>query len=282
MSIDIRGTTRLAGVMGWPVKQSQSPQLHNYWLARHAIDGAYVPLPVRPEDLSRALRALPALGFAGVNLTLPHKEAALAIVDRVEPVTKRIGAANLIVVAADGTLEARNSDVYGFIEHLRASAPAWNPRRPAVILGAGGAARSVVVSLMDAGVLEIRIVNRTRARAETLQALGAQVKVHDWPAGPAMLADAGLLANTTLLGMTGQASLEIDLEPLPKTAVVCDIVYVPLETGLLAKARARGHVAVDGLGMLLHQARPAFRAFFGVDPQVTDELRAHVLASKKE
>jgi shikimate dehydrogenase len=282
MSIDIRGTTRLAGVMGWPVKQSQSPQLHNYWLARHAIDGAYVPLPVRPEDLSRALRALPALGFAGVNLTLPHKEAALAIVDRVEPVTKRIGAANLIVVAADGTLEARNSDVYGFIEHLRAAAPAWNPRRPAVILGAGGAARSVVVSLMDAGVPEIRIVNRTRARAEALKALGAQVKVDDWPAGRAMLADAGLLANTTLLGMTGQASLEIDLEPLPKTAVVCDIVYVPLETGLLAKARARGHVAVDGLGMLLHQARPAFRAFFGVDPQVTDELRAHVLASKKE
>ncbi len=277
MKIEIRGTTRLAGVMGWPVSHSRSPQLHNYWLAKHGIDGAYVPLPVRPEHFTQALRALPALGFAGVNLTLPHKEAALGIVDRADPVAKRVGAANLIVVAPDGTLDASNTDVYGFMEHLRLSAPRWDKSRPAVILGAGGAARSASVALIDAGVPEIRIVNRTRARAEALQSLGPQVKLQAWPADRNALADAGLLVNTTSLGMAGQGPLDVDLAALPPAAVVYDIVYVPRETEFLATARARGHVAVDGLGMLLHQARPAFRAFFGRDPEVTAELQAHVL-----
>ena len=280
MSIEIGGTTRLAGVMGWPVAHSLSPRLQNYWLATYGIDGAYVPLPVKPADFPAALRALPALGFAGVNLTVPHKEMALRVVDMVDPLARRVGAINLVVATRDGVLEGRNSDVYGFIENLREQAPAWSPKQPAVVLGAGGAARSVVIALIDAGVPEIRVTNRTRARAEALQALGPQVKVEDWNDRAGVLDGAGLLVNATLLGMTKQAPLEIDLSRLPKTAVVNDVVYVPLETALLAAARRRGHTAVDGLGMLLHQARPAFRAFFGVDPAVTAELRAHVLAAR--
>ena len=280
MSIEIRGTTRLAGVMGWPVAHSLSPRLHNYWLARHGIDGAYVPLPVKPADFPAALRALPVLGFAGANLTIPHKEMALGVVDTVDPLARRIGAANLVVVGVNGALEARNTDVYGFIENLRERAPSWSPTQPVVVLGAGGAARSVVVALIDAGVPEIRLANRTRARAEALQALGSQVKVREWRERGHLLDGAGLLVNTTVLGMTGQASLDLDLARLPRSAVVNDVVYVPLETGLLAAARRRGHPTVDGLGMLLHQGRPAFRAFFGVDPAVTPELRAHVLGGR--
>jgi shikimate dehydrogenase len=280
MTIDIRGTTRLAGVMGWPVAHSRSPRLHNYWLAKHGIDGAYVPLPVKPENIEAALRALPALGFAGANLTVPHKEAALTIVDTIDPLARRVGAANVVVVGSNGVLEARNTDVYGFVENLRLAAPGWRKQEPAVVLGAGGAARSVIVGLIDAGVPEIRVANRTRSRADVLQALGPQVKVGDWSGRAGMLDGAGLLVNTTLLGMTGQAPLGLDLARLPKAAVVTDVVYVPLETELLAAARRRGHAVVDGLGMLLHQARPAFRAFFGLDPEVTAELRAHVLADR--
>src|SRR5258708_4134608 len=257
MSIEIRGTTRLAGVMGWPVKHSRSPRLHNYWLAKHGIDGAYVPLPVKPEDFPAALRALPALGFAGANLTVPHKEAALAVVDRLDPMVRRIGALNLGVVAADGSLEGRNTDVYGFSEHLRQIAPGWRKDQPVLVLGAGGAARSVVVSLLDEGVPEIRLVNRTRQRAEALQALGPAVKVHDWPAGPAAFQDIGLLVNTTMLGMVGQARLDIDLSPLPKSAVVYDIVYTPLETGLPAAARPRAPARGVRRAMPLHHATPA-------------------------
>jgi shikimate dehydrogenase len=278
MSIEIRGTTRLAGVMGWPVKHSRSPRLHSYWLAEHGIDGAYVPLPVKPGDLKTALRALPALGFAGTNLTVPHKEAALAIVDRVDDVARRIGAVNTIVVGADGTLEGRNTDAYGFTAHLRQEAPDWYAAAPAVVIGAGGAARAVVVGLIDAGVPEIRIVNRTQARAEALQSLGPAVKVHGWAKRAAVLEGAALVVNATTLGMAGYDPLELDLRRLPKQAVVYDIVYSPLETGLLSAARAGGHTVVDGLGMLLHQARPAFQAFFGTDPAVTAALRAYVLA----
>ncbi len=278
MSIEISGTTRLAGVMGWPVAHSLSPRLQNFWLAKHGIDGAYVPLPVKPADFAMALRALPALGFAGVNLTIPHKEAALSLVDTVDPLARRVGAINLVVATGNGRLEGRNSDVYGFIENLREQAPGWSQHRPAVILGAGGAARSVVIALIDAGVPDIRVTNRTRGRADALQALGPQVKVGEWRDRARLLEGAGLLVNTTSLGMTKQPPLEIDLSPLPKSAVVNDVVYVPLETELLAAARRRGHATVDGLGMLLHQARPAFRAFFGIDPAVTAELRSHVLA----
>ncbi len=280
MTIDIRGTTRLAGVMGWPVAHSLSPRLQNYWLARHGIDGAYVPLPVKPADFPAAVRALPALGFAGANVTVPHKQVALTVVDTVDPLARRVGAINLVIAAEDGRLEGRNTDVYGFIENLRERAPSWSRSEPAVVLGAGGAARSVVIGLIDAGVPEIRITNRTRARAEALRELGPQVKVADWDDRARLLDGAGLLVNTTVLGMTKQPSLNIDLTRLPTAAVVNDVVYVPLETELLAAARRRGHTVVDGLGMLLHQARPAFRAFFGVDPAVTAELRAHVLAAR--
>jgi shikimate dehydrogenase len=275
---NIRGTTRLAGIMGWPVKHSRSPQLHAYWLDEHEIDGAYVPLPVKPEQLEQALRALPVLGISGVNLTLPHKEMALKIVDRVDPAAQRIGAVNTVVVAADGTLEGRNTDVFGFMENLRQEAPAWNAKTPAVIVGAGGGARAIIAGLIEAGVTEIRLVNRTRARAESLTSLGQAVKVLDWADRAAGLDGAGLVVNATSLGMTGQGTLELDLARLPKTAVVADIVYIPLETPLLATARARGNTTIDGLGMLLHQARAAFHAFFGVEPQVTKGLRAHVLA----
>lgn len=275
----ITGAAKLAGVMGWPVKHSRSPALHGYWLAEYGVDGLYAPLSVRPEDLAAALRALPRLGFAGVNLTVPHKEAALAIVDRVDPAARRIGAVNTVTVAADGALEGRNTDVYGFIAHLRQEQPSWQADAPAVVLGAGGAARAVVVALIDAGVSEIRILNRTRARADALADLGAAVTPRDWDARAAALDSAGLLVNTTTLGMSGQPPLEIDLKALLARATVYDIVYAPLQTDLLARAKARGNAVVDGLGMLLHQARPAFHAFFGVDPAVTPALRAHVLNS---
>lgn len=280
MSIEIHGTTRLAGVMGWPVAHSLSPRLQNYWLARHGIDGAYVPLPVKPADFPAAVHALPALGFAGANVTVPHKEMALTVVDTVDPLARRVGAINLVVASGDGRLEGRNTDVYGFMENLRERAPSWSRTEPAVVLGAGGAARSVIIGLIDAGVPEIRIANRTRARAEALQELGPQVKAADWADWARLLEGAGLLVNTTVLGMTKQPPLNIDLTRLPTSAIVNDVVYVPLETELLAAARRRGHTVVDGLGMLLHQGRPAFRAFFGVDPAVTAELRAHVLASR--
>jgi shikimate dehydrogenase len=277
MKLDIRGTTRIAGIMGWPVKHSRSPRLHGYWLALHGIDGAYVPLPVEPAKLETALRALPALGFVGVNVTVPHKAPALSFVDRVNPVARRAGAINTVIVAEDGTLEGRNTDAFGFLAALQQDAPAWPAERPAVVLGAGGSARAVVVALIDAGATEIRLANRTRAKAEALLELGPAVRVVEWTQRDAALEGAGLVVNTTTLGMGGQPPLELDLKALPGDAVVNDIVYSPLETPLLAAARARGNAAVDGLGMLLHQARPAFHAFFGLDPAVTPALRAHVL-----
>jgi shikimate dehydrogenase len=279
MTIGIRGTTRIAGLMGWPVRHSRSPQLHGYWLAEHGIDGAYIPLPVEPARLETALRALPALGFIGVNVTVPHKAPALSLVDQVNPVARRAGAVNTVVVQADGTLEGRNTDAFGFLAALEQDAPQWQAGRPAVVLGAGGSARAVIVALIDAGVTEIRVTNRTRARAEALQELGPSIRVIAWDKRTAALDGAGLVVNTTILGMGGQPPLELDLKALPVDAVVNDIVYSPLETSLLITARARGNPAVDGLGMLLHQARPAFHAFFGVDPAVTPALRAHVLGT---
>jgi shikimate dehydrogenase len=280
----ITGKTRLAGIMGWPVAHSRSPALHNFWLDAHGIDAVYVPLAVRPDRLEGALRALPALGFRGCNLTIPHKQAALSMVDRVDPVARRIGALNTVIVAADGSLEGRNTDVYGFRENLRDCAPDWDPAAgPAVVLGAGGAARAVVAALIGDRVAEIRLVNRTLARAgqlaEDLATTGCRISVHPWTARDAVLQDAGLLVNTTSLGMSGEPLLEIDLSRLPPHAVVADIVYVPLDTGLLAAARRRGHRVVDGLGMLLHQGRPGFEAWFGTPVRVTRELRAAVLTT---
>jgi shikimate dehydrogenase len=272
---------RAAGVMGWPVAHSRSPRLHGYWLARYGIAGAYLPLPVRPERVAAALQGLVALGFAGCNVTVPHKQAVLALVDHPDPLAQRIGAANLVVVRPDGTLEGRNTDVEGFLGNLRETCPAWQADAgPAVVLGAGGAARAVLAGLLDAGAPELRLLNRTRRHAEALAALfGGPVRVLDWAERDRALAGAGLLVNTTSLGMQGQPPLALDLAGLPRAAVVCDLVYVPLETPLLAAARARGNVVVDGLGMLLHQAVPSFAAWFGMRPEVTAELRAMIAAT---
>jgi shikimate dehydrogenase len=276
----LSGRTRLAGVMGWPVAHSLSPRLHGHWLLRYGIDGAYVPLPVPPERLGQALGALAALGFAGVNLTIPHKERAVALMDRLSPTAERIGAVNTVVVAADGTLSGDNTDGSGFIAALSQSAAGWRPEAgPAVLLGAGGAARAVAVALLDAGVPEVRLLNRTPERARALaDELGGPVHAAEWAARAAALDGAALLVNTTSLGMQGQPPLVLTLDALPRTALVTDVVYTPLITPLLAIAQARGNPVVDGLGMLLHQARPGFRAWFGVDPEVGDDLRAVVAA----
>jgi shikimate dehydrogenase len=280
----ITGTTRLAGIMGWPVAHSRSPLLHGFWLEQTGVDGAYVPLPVRPECVAEALRALPVLGFRGCNLTIPHKQLALSVADRIEPLARRIGAVNTIIVAPDGKLEARNTDVFGFRENLRDRLPNWDPASgPAVVLGAGGSARAVVAALADAGVAEIRVVNRTASRTEALArdlaSMTTQISLYPWSEASAVQRGAGLLVNTTSLGMTGEPPLLLDISDLPLSAPVVDIVYAPLETDLLATARKRGHSVVDGLGMLLHQGRPGFEAWFGVPVQVTAELRAAVEAS---
>ncbi len=278
----IDGKTKVAGVMGWPVEHSLSPRLHGYWLERHRINGAMVPMPVRPENFAEALRALPKLGMVGASVTVPHKEAVLDIVDDCEPLARRVGAANLVVIGDDGRLVGRNTDVSGFIGALREGAPEWRAGAgPAVVLGAGGAARAIVVALADAGATDIRVVNRTWARAETLaKTFGPNVRPLRWEDRARALADTTLLVNATTLGMTGGPALDLDLAPMRARAVVADIVYAPLKTPLLARALARGLTAVDGLGMLLHQARPAFAAWFGVEPEVTADLRAHLLAGR--
>lgn len=283
----ITARARVAGVMGWPVSHSRSPRLHGWWLERYGIDGAYVPMAVPPERIADAVRALPALGFRGANVTVPHKEAVIAALDHVDGPARRIGAVNTIVVREDGTLEGRNTDGFGFIENLRAGAPDWSAAAgPAVVLGAGGAARAVLAALLEAGAPEIRLVNRTRARAERLASElapgsasegGGPIRTVDWDERAAVLDGAALLVNTTTRGMAGEPPLDLDLSGLPLAALVTDIVYVPLMTGLLRAARARGNPVVDGLGMLLHQARPGFEAWFGRAPEVTDELRRFVL-----
>jgi len=279
----LSGKARLAGVMGWPVSHSRSPRLHGFWLERHAIDGVYVPLAVPPERIETALRALPVLGFRGVNLTVPHKESAPAICDELDPLARRIGAVNTVVIGEDGRLIGSNTDASGFIENLRRNSRWRSGSDPLVVLGAGGAARAACVALLDAGAGSVRIANRTQMRAEILaEELGAGVEAVAWQDRNDALDGATLLVNTTTLGMTGQPALEIDLSALPKSAVVCDIVYTPLETPLLAAARARGNPPVDGLGMLLYQAQPGFEAWFGVRPDVDDELRQFVLADLQE
>lgn len=269
----------LAGVMGWPVKHSRSPLLFGHWFAQHRIAGAYVRLAVRAEDFEQVLRALPKAGFRGVNVTLPHKLSALALADAATPAARAIGAANTLIFQADGRITADNTDGYGFLENLCAGAPDWKPAAaPALVLGAGGAARAILYALLDAGVPAIRLANRTRDKAEGLaRHFGPRVQVVDWGSREAACACAGLIVNTTSLGMTGKPPLEISLDAAPASAVVSDIVYAPLETGILARARARGLTAVDGLGMLLHQARPGFRAWFGAEGKVTPALRKAVL-----
>ena len=278
------GVAIVAGVCGWPVKHSRSPRIHNFWLRRYGIDGVYVPLAIAPETAVEAFRALPALGISGLNVTVPNKENAFRAMDEVDRLAGRLKAVNTVVVR-DGKLLGSNTDAFGFLESLQEARPGWRADvGPAVVLGSGGAARAIVAGLQDAGAPEIRLANRTRARAETLagelsDSALAPIRTVPWEDRARALDGAALLVNTTSLGMNGQPPLELDISALPRDALVYDIVYVPLETPLLAAARARGNPAIDGLGMLLHQARPGFRAWFGTDPAVDDALRAHVMAA---
>lgn len=279
--MELSGKARLAGVMGWPISHSRSPRLHGFWLQRYGVDGAYLPLAVAPEDLAQAFRLLPRIGFRGFNLTAPHKERALELVDEATPVARRIGAVNTVVRRDDGSLEGDNTDAYGFIASLTQQVPDWRASDgPAVVLGAGGAARAVVSALIDAGCPCIILCNRTDGRAEALaEAMGEGVGTAPWTARADCLDGAALLVNTTTQGMQGQPPLDLDLSGLPATAAVNDIVYVPLQTDLLARAEARGLRTADGLGMLLHQARPGFSRWFDKEPEVDEALRRHVLAS---
>lgn len=279
--MSITGAAKTAGVMGWPISHSRSPQLHGHWLERYRIDGAYIPLGVPPVGLEAALRALPLLGFRGCNVTLPHKTAAAALADTLESTAARIGAVNTITVCGDGSLTGENTDGFGFLENLKQGAPAWRADSgPALVIGAGGAARAVLVALLDAGVQEIRLANRTAEKARELTDTfdPSRIAAVVWADRAAAAAGVSLVVNTTSLGMTGQPPLDLPLEDLPLGAVVTDLVYAPLQTPLLAAAAARGNATVDGLGMLLHQARPGFADWFGVQPVVDAALRQAVLA----
>lgn len=272
-------TMMLAGVIGDPIGHSRSPRLHGHWLRRLGIEGQYVPLHVRPDDLEQALRLLPRLGFRGINVTIPHKETVLALADHATPRARRIGAANTVTFR-DGLIHADNTDGYGFMAALRADAQSWQAAAgPVAVLGAGGAARAVVAALLDAGVPELRLANRTRARAESLAAdMGGPVRIVDWSDAGDMIDGTSLVVNTTALGMAGQPPFDLPLDGVRPGMVAMDIVYVPLETPFLAAARARGAICVDGLGMLLHQAVPGFETWFGQTPVVDQDLRDAVLA----
>lgn len=274
----LSGKAKLAGVLGWPVGHSRSPRLHGYWLEQLGIDGTYVPLPVAPENFEKVFRALPAMGFRGANVTVPHKEQALVLSDEVEPLARRIGAVNTLVCRDDGSVLGLNTDAFGFLRNLQTGSNWQAQSGPAVVLGAGGAARAVIAALVDEGVGEIRLVNRSVERAEKLAAdIGGPIIVQSWD--KLDLEGAGLLVNTTSLGMAGQPALDIDLSALPIDAVVNDIVYAPLMTPLLLAAQQRGNPVVDGLGMLLFQAVRGFTRWFGQEPQVTPQLRDFVLSS---
>ncbi|WP_170349549.1 shikimate dehydrogenase [Ruegeria atlantica] len=269
----------LAGVIGHPIAHSKSPQLHGHWLKKYGLAGHYIPVDVAPEDLETVLRTLPKAGFVGANVTVPHKEAALRIADHVSERASVIGAANTLVFQDDGTIYADNTDGYGFMQNLRSGAPDWVPSDgPAVVFGAGGAARAVLQGLLDAGVPKIMLTNRTRARADQLKdEFGDRITVVDWLQAGNVIEEAELVVNTTSLGMQGQPELRVPLDGLQAGAVVTDLVYAPLQTHLLKSAEEAGCTTVDGLGMLLHQAVPGFERWFGTRPEVTDDLRAAVL-----
>ncbi|MBZ9855722.1 shikimate dehydrogenase [Mesorhizobium sp. CA13] len=270
--------TKKAFVTGHPIKHSRSPKIHGHWLARYGIDGSYQAIDVAPQDFAEFLRTLHASGYLGGNVTIPHKEAAFALVERRDGAAQQIGAVNTLWLE-DGRLWGGNTDSHGFAANLDDHAPGWASIGPAVVLGAGGASRAVIHALKERGIRDIRIVNRTLARAMELRdRFGAGVSAHGTEATGELLADAGLFVNTTALGMQGNEGLAADPALLPDHAIVTDIVYVPLETPLLAAARARGLKTVDGLGMLLNQAVPGFERWFGIRPKVTPELRALVVA----
>ncbi|HEX4882674.1 MAG TPA: shikimate dehydrogenase [Casimicrobiaceae bacterium] len=271
----------IAGVMGWPVAHSRSPVIHNHWLEQLGIPGRYVLFPVPPEKLEAAVRGMAALGLCGCNVTTPHKQAIFPLLDRVDDLARRIGAVNTVVVEKDGTLTGFNNDGNGFIQSLRDADPQWRPDSgPVLVLGAGGAARAVVASLAAQGAREIRLANRTIGKSQEIAAaVGPVVKVLPWEQREDALDGVALLANATSLGMTGKPGLEIALDRLPPRALVGDLIYLPPETALLAAARRRGNVTVNGLGLLLHQARPAFHAWFGVMPEITPALRQAIAAT---
>jgi len=273
----LSGSAKLAGVVGWPVAHSKSPKIHGTWLARYGIDGAYLPLPVRPEDFAAVIPALAAAGFAGVNVTIPHKQAAFALADELSPAAQRAGAVNTMIFK-DGKILGDNTDGQGFLANLRAHD--GFPSGPALILGAGGAARAIAAAL-DAEGVPVAICNRSPDRAKTLaDQLGlAQIP---WDERGEVLSGFSLLVNTTSLGMTGQPQLDMNLDKAWDKLIVADIVYTPLETPLLADARAKNLKAVEGFGMLLHQAVPGFAAWFGVTPQVDAELYAILGGGAKE
>ncbi len=274
-------TYRLAGVMGWPVAHSRSPVLHKHWIEHHGLRGDYVLLPVQPSHLEQALRGLPVLGFAGCNLTIPHKVAAMALVDHVDPLARRVGAINTVVVEENGSLTGHNTDVFGFIQSLRDAQPRWQADAGAItVVGAGGAARAVLVSLIDGGAKSIRLTNRSDAKALDLaQEFGPVVQFVAWKERHQALSNVALLVNTTNQGMQGEPALALELDQLPPNALVSDIIYVPMETPLLAAARKRGNPTVNGLGMLINQARPAFKFWLGQMPDITPELLTKVQAT---
>lgn len=269
----------LAGVIGSPIAHSKSPKLHGHWLRTYGIQGHYIPMDVAQADLRTVIGALPKAGFVGVNVTIPHKESVLALADVVTDRAALIGAANTLIFRSDGRIHADNTDGYGFIANLRQSAPDWDPAAgPAAVIGAGGAARAVVASLIEVGVPEIRLANRTRARAEALrQEFGAKVVVSDWVQAGNMLEGARTVVNTSSLGMVGKPDFRVPLDALSPEAVVTDLVYTPLRTHLLEEAASIGCTTVDGLGMLIHQAAPAFERWFGIRPEVDEAVRAAVL-----
>ena len=271
----------IAGLLCWPAFQSRSPVIHNHWLAHYGIPGRYVLFPVPPEKLEAAVRGLGALGMRGCNVTTPHKQAIFPLLDRVDDLTRRIGAVNTVVVEQDGTLTGFNNDGNGFVQSLRDADPQWRPDAgPIAVLGAGGAARAVVATLAAQGAREIRLVNRTFDKAQAIAAeFGPPVTAVHWDQRGDALEGVALLANATSLGMAGKSDLEIALDRLPPHALVGDLIYIPPETSLLAAARARGNVTVNGLGLLLNQARPAFNAWFGVTPEITPALRQAIQAT---
>ncbi len=280
----LSGAGTVAAVIGWPIAHSKSPQLHQYWIDRYNVDGVVVPFAVAPDHLDVAVAALAAMGLAGCSVTLPHKQACIPLLDEVSPLVTTVGACNLIV-HKDGKLYGDNTDVFGFAENLKLGAPDANWQRPALVLGAGGAARAVIAGLSELGVPEILIANRTHSRAEALASdmaarLTSKLSAVPWQDAATAVGQCGFLINTTSLGMTGQPPLEIDVTGLSPDCVVNDIVYTPLETDLLRHAAAKGCTTVDGLGMLLHQGRPAFHGWFGVDPQVDEAQRNLVLGIK--
>ena len=271
----------LAGVMGNPVAHSRSPVIHNHWIAQYHLKGSYVLLPVETANLHDALKGLKALGFAGCNVTIPHKVEAMKAMDWLHPVAKQMGAINTIVVQPDGALHGFNNDGYGYIQCIKDSKPDWRAGTgPITVLGAGGAARAIVLSLINEGAKEIRLLNRTKEKAQALaDEFGSSVKVLNWSERNNALSNIAMLVNTTNQGMHGQPDLDIKLDDLPASALVSDAIYIPLETPLLVAAKARGNKTVNGLGMLLNQARPAFEAWYGVLPEITPELHKAIAAT---